>query len=45
MGHVALVIYALASPKRTDRDGVVPRSALKPLGQASPNRILARSKT
>jgi len=41
MGPVDLVIYSLASPKRTDpRTGVVHNSALKPVGQAYTNRTI-----
>jgi enoyl-[acyl-carrier protein] reductase / trans-2-enoyl-CoA reductase (NAD+) len=41
MGPVDLVIYSLASPKRTDpRTGQVHNSALKPIGQAYSNRTI-----
>ncbi|MBZ5662326.1 MAG: trans-2-enoyl-CoA reductase family protein [Acidobacteriia bacterium] len=41
MGPVDLVIYSLASPKRTDpRTGVVYNSVLKPVGQAYTNRTI-----
>jgi len=41
MGPVDLVIYSLASPKRTDpRTGVVHNSVLKPVGQAYSNRTI-----
>jgi len=41
MGPVDLVIYSLASPKRTDpRTGQVHNSALKPVGQAYSNRTI-----
>ena len=30
---IDLVIYSLASPRRTDRDGVIHRSVLKPIGK------------
>ncbi len=41
MGPVDLVIYSLASPKRTDpRTGVVHNSVLKPVGQAYTNRTI-----
>jgi enoyl-[acyl-carrier protein] reductase/trans-2-enoyl-CoA reductase (NAD+) len=41
MAPVDLVIYSLASPKRTDpRTGKVHNSALKPIGQAFTNRTI-----
>lgn len=41
MAPVDLVIYSLASPKRTDpRTGTVHNSALKPVGQAYTNRTI-----
>jgi enoyl-[acyl-carrier protein] reductase / trans-2-enoyl-CoA reductase (NAD+) len=41
MGPVDLVIYSLASPKRTDpRTGKVHNSALKPVGQAFTSRTI-----
>jgi enoyl-[acyl-carrier protein] reductase/trans-2-enoyl-CoA reductase (NAD+) len=41
MAPVDLVIYSLASPKRTDpRTGQVHNSALKPIGQAFTNRTI-----
>jgi enoyl-[acyl-carrier protein] reductase/trans-2-enoyl-CoA reductase (NAD+) len=41
MGPVDLVIYSLASPKRTDsRTGVVHNSVLKPVGQPYTNRTI-----
>ena len=41
MGPVDLVIYSLASPKRTDpRTGAVHNSVLKPVGQAYTNRTI-----
>jgi enoyl-[acyl-carrier protein] reductase / trans-2-enoyl-CoA reductase (NAD+) len=41
MGPVDLVIYSLASPKRTDpRTGQVHNSVLKPVGQAYTNRTV-----
>lgn len=41
MGPVDLVIYSLASPKRTDpRTGVVHNSVLKPVGEAYTNRTI-----
>src|SRR5579863_2543566 len=41
MGPVDLVIYSLASPKRTNpRTGQVHNSALKPVGQAFTNRTI-----
>lgn len=41
MAPVDLVIYSLASPKRTDpRTGAVHNSALKPVGQAYTNRTI-----
>ena len=41
MGPVDLVIYSLASPKRTDpRTGQVYNSVLKPVGQAYTNRTI-----
>ena len=41
MGPVDLVIYSLASPKRTDpRTGLVHNSVLKPVGQAYTNRTI-----
>src|SRR5271169_6775730 len=41
MGPVDLVIYSLASPKRTDpRTGHVHNSVLKPVGQAYTNRTI-----
>jgi enoyl-[acyl-carrier protein] reductase/trans-2-enoyl-CoA reductase (NAD+) len=41
MGPVDLVIYSLASPKRTDpRTGIVHNSVLKPVGQAYTNRTI-----
>jgi enoyl-[acyl-carrier protein] reductase / trans-2-enoyl-CoA reductase (NAD+) len=41
MGPVDLVIYSLASPKRTDpRTGQVHNSVLKPVGQAYTNRTI-----
>ena len=33
-GPVDMVIYSLASPRRTDRDGTTYNSVLKPLGQS-----------
>jgi enoyl-[acyl-carrier protein] reductase / trans-2-enoyl-CoA reductase (NAD+) len=41
MGSVDLVIYSLASPKRTDpQTGIVHNTALKPVGQAYTNRTI-----
>jgi enoyl-[acyl-carrier protein] reductase/trans-2-enoyl-CoA reductase (NAD+) len=41
MAPVDLVIYSLASPKRTDpRTGLIHNSALKPIGQAFTNRTI-----
>ena len=41
MNPVDLVIYSLASPKRTDpRTGRVHSSVLKPVGQAYTNRTI-----
>lgn len=41
MGPVDLVIYSLASPKRTDpRTGITHNSVLKPVGQAYTNRTI-----
>jgi enoyl-[acyl-carrier protein] reductase/trans-2-enoyl-CoA reductase (NAD+) len=41
MGPIDLVIYSLASPKRTDsRNGQTYNSALKPVGQAFTNRTI-----
>lgn len=41
MGPVDLVIYSLASPKRTDpRTGIVHNSVLKPVGEAYSNRTI-----
>jgi enoyl-[acyl-carrier protein] reductase/trans-2-enoyl-CoA reductase (NAD+) len=41
IGPVDLVIYSLASPKRTDpRTGIVHNSVLKPVGQAYTNRTI-----
>lgn len=34
MGKVDLVIYSLAAPRRTDHDGVVWQSTLKPIGKS-----------
>ena len=44
MGLVDLVIYSLASPKRTDpRTGIAHNSVLKPVGQAYTNRTIDRT--
>lgn len=45
LGEVDLVIYSLASPRRTDpKTGVTHRSVLKPVGQSFTNRTLDTDK-